>query len=85
MQPQLLPPNVVPHLYAGGPALAAWRGLSPVGDRSPEEWVGATIARLDPVIRLKRVDFPTFGLPTSTAEAGFLDMFKCSLALPLTV
>lgn len=45
MQPQLLPPNVVPHWYAGGPALAAWRGLPPVGDRSPEEWVGATVAR----------------------------------------
>jgi mannose-6-phosphate isomerase len=44
-QPQLLPPNVVPHWYAGGPALAAWRGLPPVGDRSPEEWVGATVAR----------------------------------------
>jgi mannose-6-phosphate isomerase len=45
MEPQLLPPNVVPHWYAGGPALAAWRGLPSVGDRSPEEWVGATVAR----------------------------------------
>ena len=45
MQPQLLPPNVVRHWYAGGPALAAWRGLSSVGDRSPEEWVAATVAR----------------------------------------
>jgi mannose-6-phosphate isomerase len=45
VQPQLLPPNVVPHWYAGGPALSAWRGLPPVGDRSPEEWVGATVAR----------------------------------------
>ena len=45
MHPQLLPPNVVRHWYAGGPALAAWRGLPPVGDRSPEEWVGATVAR----------------------------------------
>ncbi len=44
-QPQLLPPNVVPHWYAGGPALAAWRGLPPVGERSPEEWVGATVGR----------------------------------------
>jgi mannose-6-phosphate isomerase len=44
-QPQLLPPNVVPHWYAGGPALAAWRGLPSVGDRSPEEWVGATVSR----------------------------------------
>lgn len=45
MQPQLLPPNVIRHWYAGGPALAAWRGLPPVGDRSPEEWVGATVSR----------------------------------------
>jgi mannose-6-phosphate isomerase len=45
VQPQLLPPNVIPHWYAGGPALAAWRGLPPVGERSPEEWVGATVAR----------------------------------------
>ncbi len=39
MQPQLLPPNVVPHWYAGGLALTAWRGIASVGDRSPEEWV----------------------------------------------
>jgi mannose-6-phosphate isomerase len=45
VQPQLLPPNVVPHWYAGGPALAAWRGLPPVGERSPEEWIGATVGR----------------------------------------
>jgi mannose-6-phosphate isomerase len=44
-QPQLLPPNVIEHWYAGGPALAAWRGLAPVGQRSPEEWIGATVAR----------------------------------------
>ena len=40
-----MPPNVIPHWYAGGPALAAWRGLPPVGDHSPEEWVGATVSR----------------------------------------
>jgi mannose-6-phosphate isomerase len=45
VQPQLLPPNIVRHWYSGGPALAAWRGLPPVGDRSPEEWVGATVSR----------------------------------------
>jgi mannose-6-phosphate isomerase len=43
--PQLLPPNVIEHWYAGGPALAAWRGLPEVGERSPEEWIGATVAR----------------------------------------
>ncbi|OPX11516.1 class I mannose-6-phosphate isomerase [Mycobacterium sp. AT1] len=42
---QLLPPNVIEHWYAGGPALAAWRGLAAVGNRSPEEWIGATVAR----------------------------------------
>jgi mannose-6-phosphate isomerase len=46
VQPQLLPPNVVPHWYSGGRALAEWRGLPPpVGDRWPEEWVAATVAR----------------------------------------
>jgi mannose-6-phosphate isomerase len=45
LQPQLLPPNVIEHWYAGGPALAAWRGLAPVGERSPEEWIGATVSR----------------------------------------
>jgi mannose-6-phosphate isomerase len=44
-EPQLLPPNVIEHWYAGGPALASWRGLPPVGDRCPEEWIGATVAR----------------------------------------
>lgn len=44
-RPQLLPPNVIAHWYAGGPTLASWRGLPPVGDRSPEEWVGATVSR----------------------------------------
>ena len=32
--------------------------------------IGATIARRVPVIRLKSVDFPTFGRPTSTTEGG---------------
>jgi len=44
-RPQLLPPNVIEHWYSGGPALAAWRHLPPVGERSPEEWVGATVGR----------------------------------------
>jgi mannose-6-phosphate isomerase len=44
-RPQLLPPNVVQHWYAGGPVLAAWRGIAPVGEHSPEEWIGATVAR----------------------------------------
>jgi mannose-6-phosphate isomerase len=44
-QPQVLPPNVIEHWYAGGPALAAWRNLPPVGERCPEEWVAATVSR----------------------------------------
>jgi mannose-6-phosphate isomerase len=57
VQPQLLPPNVVPHWYAGGPALAAWRGLPPVGERSPEEWVGATVGRFgEPNLGPARLD-----------------------------
>ncbi|SEH85260.1 mannose-6-phosphate isomerase [Mycolicibacterium rutilum] len=45
VHPQLLPPNVIPHWYVGGPVLADWRGLPPVGERSPEEWIGATVSR----------------------------------------
>jgi mannose-6-phosphate isomerase len=43
--PQVLPPNVIPHWYAGGAALAAWRGLAPVSGNCPEEWIGATVHR----------------------------------------
>ena len=32
--------------------------------------IGATIARREPIIRLKRVDFPTLGRPTSTTKGG---------------
>jgi mannose-6-phosphate isomerase len=41
MKPQALPPNVLTHFYAGGPRIAALRGLDDVTDRMPEEWLGA--------------------------------------------
>jgi hypothetical protein len=34
--------------------------------------MGATMARREPVIRLNKVDLPTFGLPTSTTDTGCL-------------
>ena len=36
--------------------------------------IGLTIARREPVIRLNKVDFPTFGRPTSTTEGLLADI-----------
>ncbi|MEA2480133.1 MAG: mannose-6-phosphate isomerase [Thermoleophilaceae bacterium] len=41
MRPQLLPPNVLHHFYAGGAQLAALRGVHLADDHMPEEWLGA--------------------------------------------
>jgi mannose-6-phosphate isomerase len=41
MKPQTLPPNVLRHFYAGGERIAAFRGLEPESDHTPEEWLGA--------------------------------------------
>jgi mannose-6-phosphate isomerase len=41
MKPQVLPPNVLPHFYAGGSRIAALRGLELDSDHMPEEWLGA--------------------------------------------
>ena len=41
MKPQVLPPNVLRHFYAGGARIAAFRGLTLDGDHMPEEWIGA--------------------------------------------
>jgi mannose-6-phosphate isomerase len=41
MKPQLLPPNVLKHFYAGGPRIAALRGIELESDHMPEEWIGA--------------------------------------------
>jgi mannose-6-phosphate isomerase len=36
-----MPPNVLPHFYAGGARIAALRGLELDSDHMPEEWIGA--------------------------------------------
>jgi mannose-6-phosphate isomerase len=41
MKPQLLPPNVLRHFYAGGARIAGLRGLKLDSDHMPEEWIGA--------------------------------------------
>jgi mannose-6-phosphate isomerase len=41
MKPQVLPPNVLPHFYLGGPRIAAFRGVQLDSDHMPEEWIGA--------------------------------------------
>jgi mannose-6-phosphate isomerase len=41
MRPQVLPPNVQRHFYAGGARIAALRGLELESDHMPEEWIGA--------------------------------------------
>ncbi|MGZ8648137.1 MAG: class I mannose-6-phosphate isomerase [Solirubrobacteraceae bacterium] len=41
MKPQVLPPNVLRHFYAGGARLADLRGLELESDHMPEEWLGA--------------------------------------------
>ena len=41
MKPQVLPPNVLRHFYAGGPRIAAFRGIQLDSDHMPEEWIGA--------------------------------------------
>jgi mannose-6-phosphate isomerase len=41
VRPQVLPPNVLRHFYAGGARIAALRGLELTSDHMPEEWLGA--------------------------------------------
>lgn len=41
MKPQVLPPNVLRHFYAGGARIAALRGVELPSDHMPEEWIGA--------------------------------------------
>ena len=41
MKPEVLPPNVLRHFYAGGPRIAALRGVELDSDHMPEEWLGA--------------------------------------------
>jgi mannose-6-phosphate isomerase len=42
VKPLVLPPNVLPHFYAGGERIARLRGLTLESDHMPEEWIGAT-------------------------------------------
>jgi mannose-6-phosphate isomerase len=37
-----LPPNQFPRFYRGGPRIAAFRGIPPASDRTPEDWIGST-------------------------------------------
>jgi mannose-6-phosphate isomerase len=41
MKPQVLPPNVLRHFYAGGARIAAFRRVTLDSDHMPEEWIGA--------------------------------------------
>jgi mannose-6-phosphate isomerase len=41
VKPQVLPPNVLRHFYAGGARIAALRGIELESDHMPEEWIGA--------------------------------------------
>jgi len=45
MKPILLGPNQPPQFYRGGAAIARFRGLSPTGDRVPEDWIASTTSR----------------------------------------
>jgi mannose-6-phosphate isomerase len=38
-----MPPNIVDHFYRGGARLAAFRGVPAPSERSPEEWLAATV------------------------------------------
>jgi mannose-6-phosphate isomerase len=41
VKPEVLPPNVLRHFYAGGARIAALRGVELESDHMPEEWLGA--------------------------------------------
>lgn len=47
MRPRRLRPNLIEHFYRGGPKIAALRGIEVTSQRQPEEWIAATIARVD--------------------------------------
>jgi mannose-6-phosphate isomerase len=55
-RPLRLAPNVIPRFYAGGPRIAAFRGIADVGDHAGEDWVGsAATARGQKELGLARV------------------------------
>jgi mannose-6-phosphate isomerase len=45
MQPVLMPPNIIDHFYRGGDRLKALRGVTDDRERTPEEWLAATVHR----------------------------------------
>jgi len=45
MLPILMPPNIIDHFYLGGARLADLRGVDRPSDRSPEEWLAASVHR----------------------------------------
>jgi mannose-6-phosphate isomerase len=47
MRPEILPPNVLHHFYAGGERIARLRGLTLESDHMPEEWLGAVNTTFD--------------------------------------
>ena len=46
-RPVHLRPNLVEHFYAGGARIAALRGIETTSPRQPEEWLAATVSRVD--------------------------------------
>ena len=74
MKPQLLPPNVLRHFYAGGARIAALRGLELDSDHMPEEWLGAVNTTFGDTERgLSRLPDGTFVRDAVAADpAGYL-------------
>jgi mannose-6-phosphate isomerase len=57
IQPVLLPPNIIDHFYRGGDRLAELRGVALPSERSPEEWLAATVHRAgEPEVGLSRLE-----------------------------
>ena len=56
MKPLVLPPNVLEHFYAGGPRIAALRGIDLPDDHMPEEWIGAVNTTFDGSRGLSRLE-----------------------------
>jgi mannose-6-phosphate isomerase len=69
VKPQLLPPNVLRHFYAGGARIAAFRGLELDSDHMPEEWLGAVNTAFGSADRgLSRLDDGTLVRDAVAAE-----------------
>ena len=45
MRPVVMPPNRLAHFYLGGEAITRLRGVAAPAERSPEEWLAATVTR----------------------------------------